>query len=1068
MEQVLAVFSDIRGRDNARRAEATEHLKAFHRQPGFSSVLLQIFLEQSLDVDTRQMAGVNLALLCKVHWSKVDMKFEEPELTPQEKEELKLHIPQALSEPSNKLRTTVASIISIMAHGDLPEKWPDLLENLTGCLLSEDMNLVHGAMKTLDLFASGNQLSDFHVPPLVDIVFPQLQRIFGEEGYPERIRMRAIRILHSIMAWLGTVKAEYPESIVGAVRPSLPGWYALFQSELSKPDEYGTGHGSKIGVLLVLFQLLVHFPEFIKADLPALVEPLWHSLTNSVEIWERTSIYGTEEDNSGYDSDAGDSITFKNYLCLLVEVFTEINSRKRLQGVLHIGMVDLAYVVLRLVQLTEQQVVLFEEDPNMYIVEEDEQDPMSFSLRMQAGRLLGAMATSMDGHGIEPISAAVQKHLQELSALQEQAHGGANAGVAQLTYNRRREGLLYGVGHALRQWREACGDLTLSGAFPTGSPISEVPFDVGGISKLTLVDCESDDMILRGRALWCASIASKMLPEACEIIESGERPEQSDPQVTFLVRNATEAMQRAGAPLPFLLSAAACVTELSELLDVQTLKETISVALPNLAVLAPELEEASLLSLLETLDAWVALDAESTTLHAPVLIDNVLEAWSRNSNNPYVPPLMTPIFQGLAKIPEVLPIAQERIGAVINEIFADPSSRDNGLVESCADLMSHLMMDAPWPLPPLFLDSLLPQLFSIMLHTVDNGMLQVGCTTLIALVRCAKLHLAEYPVVIGDVSATGLEFVVMTIDRVLNGPELNDFAAIFVGPLISKLIDTCASLLGDRVESILQSVVLRLERAETPSLIQDLITIFALLMRQNLDLVLQFLCSFHIPSTGEAALPFVLSLWTKTFEDRRGNYQMKVSILALASIFGHPQLTDVQVPADAAIEEALLGSQEAIGSRTRSKKKLEASLPRLESLNVRIFRLMLREHMWLLEERDAPAEMSSDEDMFSGGLEEAGDDSPFALASGYEDLQGDLRGTISLDRLLQHQNHVDDEETDPDILNDPAYDLDLEEYIYNWMKQLATENVEAFDFCVSQLSSIERDHLIHRLIESRQ
>ena len=180
-----------------------------------------------------------------------------------------------------------ASIISIMAHGDLPEKWPDLLENLTGCLLSEDMNLVHGAMKTLDLFASGNQLSDFHVPPLVDIVFPQLQRIFGEEGYPERIRMRAIRILHSIMAWLGTVKAEYPESIVGAVRPSLPGWYALFQSELSKPDEYGTGHGSKIGVLLVLFQLLVHFPEFIKADLPALVEPLWHSLTNSVEIWER-------------------------------------------------------------------------------------------------------------------------------------------------------------------------------------------------------------------------------------------------------------------------------------------------------------------------------------------------------------------------------------------------------------------------------------------------------------------------------------------------------------------------------------------------------------------------------------------------------------------------------------------------------------------------------------------------------------------------------------------------------------------------------------------------------------
>lgn len=53
------------------------------------------------------MAGVNLKILCKTHWSKVDDRFEEPQLSNAEKDELKEHIPSALADPTTKIRTLV-------------------------------------------------------------------------------------------------------------------------------------------------------------------------------------------------------------------------------------------------------------------------------------------------------------------------------------------------------------------------------------------------------------------------------------------------------------------------------------------------------------------------------------------------------------------------------------------------------------------------------------------------------------------------------------------------------------------------------------------------------------------------------------------------------------------------------------------------------------------------------------------------------------------------------------------------------------------------------------------------
>ncbi len=47
------------------------------------------------------------------------------------------------------------------------------------CLDARNGLLVDGAMKCLDMFASGENLSDQHLPQLLPILFPHLLRVFS-------------------------------------------------------------------------------------------------------------------------------------------------------------------------------------------------------------------------------------------------------------------------------------------------------------------------------------------------------------------------------------------------------------------------------------------------------------------------------------------------------------------------------------------------------------------------------------------------------------------------------------------------------------------------------------------------------------------------------------------------------------------------------------------------------------------------------------------------------------------------------------------------------------------------
>ena len=72
-----------------------------------------------------------------------------------------------------------AYAISGIAHWDWPESWPDLFGKLMLALLSDDSNLVHGAMRVLTEFS--REVTDTQIPKVAPIILPQMCLILTEE-----------------------------------------------------------------------------------------------------------------------------------------------------------------------------------------------------------------------------------------------------------------------------------------------------------------------------------------------------------------------------------------------------------------------------------------------------------------------------------------------------------------------------------------------------------------------------------------------------------------------------------------------------------------------------------------------------------------------------------------------------------------------------------------------------------------------------------------------------------------------------------------------------------------------
>lgn len=73
---------------------------------------------------------------------KVENKTPKKQISKEEKNMIKQALPSGLADSHSQLRTAIAMVIASIAQWDWPNEWPNLIQDLSKCLQSQNQELL--------------------------------------------------------------------------------------------------------------------------------------------------------------------------------------------------------------------------------------------------------------------------------------------------------------------------------------------------------------------------------------------------------------------------------------------------------------------------------------------------------------------------------------------------------------------------------------------------------------------------------------------------------------------------------------------------------------------------------------------------------------------------------------------------------------------------------------------------------------------------------------------------------------------------------------------------------------
>ncbi|KAM4709489.1 importin-11 [Discoglossus pictus] len=141
---VLQVLTQASSQDSSVLKPAEEQLKQWETQPGFYTVLLNIFTNHSLNINVRWLAVLYFKNGIDRYWRKVAPHA----LSEEEKLTLRAGLITNFNEPVNQIATQIAVLIAKVARLDCPKQWPELIPTLIESVKVQDDLRQHRALLT--------------------------------------------------------------------------------------------------------------------------------------------------------------------------------------------------------------------------------------------------------------------------------------------------------------------------------------------------------------------------------------------------------------------------------------------------------------------------------------------------------------------------------------------------------------------------------------------------------------------------------------------------------------------------------------------------------------------------------------------------------------------------------------------------------------------------------------------------------------------------------------------------------------------------------------------------------
>ncbi|XP_041010366.1 importin-9 isoform X1 [Juglans microcarpa x Juglans regia] len=994
-------------------AEASLHQASL--QPGFGTALSKVAANRELPLGLRQLAAVLLKQFIKKHWEEGDDSFEHPAVSSDEKAVIRRLLLFSLDDSHKKICTAISMAVASIAVYDWPENWPDLLPFMLKLISDQtNMNGVQGALRCLALLSG--DLDDKMVPALIPVLFPCLLTIVSShQVYDKYIRAKGTSIVYSCASVLGAMGGVYKIESTALIGPMLKPWMDQFSIILEEPvqAEDPDDWSLRMEVLKCLNQFAQNFPSLTGSQFMVIVGPLWKTFESSLRVYVRSSIEGTEDSYEGrYDSD-GTEKSLDSFVIQMFEFLLTIVGSAKLVKVVANSVNEVVYHTIAFLQMTEQQVHTWSVDANQFVADEDD---VTYSCRVSGSLLLEEIVNTCGGEGIDAIMDAAKKRFNE--SQQQKAAGST-------VWWRIREATLFALASVSEQLVEL-------------QVLEMTRVDVGNL--LEQIITEDIGIGVHECPFLYARIFTS-IAKFTSVISHG---------VLEQLLNAAIRAIRMDVPPPVKVGACRALSQLLPEANKETIRPQMMGLFSSLVDLLNQASDETLHLVLETLQAAIRADNESSASMEPIISPVILNVWALHVSDPFISIDALDVLEALKNssgcihplVSRVLPY----IGPILDKVRL-PQQQPDGLIAGSLDLMTMLLKDSPSDVVKAIYGVCFGAVVRIVLQSDDHSEMQNATECLAAFVSGGRQEMITW----GGDSGFTMRSLLDAASRLLD-PELESSGSLFVGTYILQLILHLSSEMSQHIRNLVAALVRRMQSVQIVGLRSSLLLIFARLVHMSSPNVEQFIdLLVSIPAEGyDNSFAYVMSEWTKQQGEIQGAYQIKVTTSALALLLStrHVELAKINV------QHHLIKT--APGITTRSRAKFAPDQWTVVPLPAKMLAL-LADVLVEIQEQDLADDDEVDSDWEEVQTEDIETDKDLFDSLCTTSSGRPTYGHLEAIEKVFNKDQDDDYEDDQLRVVDPLNQINLARYLGDFFVNFCQHDRQLFEKLCQNLTQSERD-----------
>ncbi|BFZ62592.1 hypothetical protein YB2330_003693 [Saitoella coloradoensis] len=975
---LLPLLRATQSADQNARLSAELSLRQLQGQEAFPVGLSNIAASNDVDQPLRQSALILLKSYVLNNWSAESENHNPtiPVATPTAKEHVRTTLFPLLRSPSSLILRSAAYVIARVAHADYPEQWPTFMDGVMSMMKEGGVGTT-GALTILKEFVDEGLAEDqfFGVAP--DLV-QTLYGIMSTEHVDNTSKSKAVSIFRSCVDLLEMFKDTHAEPIRVFADRSLPPWLEVFCQAVSLPVA-DPSNPEEVNESLVELQIealrtINKLRLIFPSHLSRHLTTTFPSLFTALNAL--TPIYVATPHPSVSTTAEGESITLDVLATEHLEFLSIALGHRAITASLGSdGIPRIISLLSSFAIAREEEEEAWEDDAEKFVGDMGGDVSARWTVRIACGQLVAELAEKRE----EEVITALLNEVRAAFSDREW---------------RRQESTLFLLGHVVMA---EDGD-------------DQEPERYRGMDQLLQQCLSAEQMLLQGRALILAGeVASLWTPE----------------QGVRLIDKCLEAMQPdKGVILRY--SGLKGLQRLCSILDKDAMRSHQTHIIDVVSSFVPSKSSDLLSVVLETLTSAIKVDYKAS-VSSDKVIPLLFEVAASCPGDPWLTGIVGDAFETMARSAgNYIAVCQRALPPLSQFLNGE---EQEGLTSVAVELLNSLTAGGLSPLPEGYIAAVLPGLAKVMSTTDDLEVLQSGQEVLRNLVQKDPAQIQAF----NDGQHDGLSIVMVILSRCLSS-VFEDSAVVFAGPLIVAVIRKFAHSLRPVLPELLKAVAVRISTASQPNCIQSLIGVYAHLSIQQSTTVVDFLKNITIgENTG---LEVVLRAWCENFEVFQRYEQIKLNVVALATVFGlqMQELMDIKVKGDLVITQT---NRIMTRSARRNNPETWTSIP----VPAKIIKLLLHE---LVSEKNR-----------------TGDDDEEEVVSDDEWDEGDantMEGGMSLGQLAAFADEEDDEDIAEE--DDLLKHVHLKDFTVDFFKSSAANNVSSFnELCEHFLTAREKEML---------